>query len=289
MRTRPVLALLLVAALALPALARGAGVASVAALQVGLRARGLYAGAIDGIAGPRTARAVRKLQRRARITVDGVPGPKTRRALGHFARHRLGSRPLRRGLAGWDVAALQFTLATHGFPSGTFDGIFGPRVHRALERFQTWAHIRADGVTGPATLAALRGPPPRCPVPLGWPVPSPVLGDVFGPRGASFHSGVDFVAASGTPVYASRSGRVVYADWADGGWGFLVVIAHRHGIRSLYAHLSQIDVSAGVWVGRGVRVGSVGTTGNATGPHLHFEVRVRGASVDPLPALTAPP
>ena len=56
-------------------------------------------------------------------------------------------------------------------------------------------------------------------------------------------------------------------------------------VRSMYAHLSRIDVRVGVWIGEGVRVGLVGATGDATGPHLHFEVRIRGASVDPLRAL----
>lgn len=88
-----------------------------------------------------------------------------------------------------------------------------------------------------------------------------------------------------TPVYSARSGRVTWAGWQDGGWGFLVVVAHGHGERSMYAHLSRIDVRVGVWIGQGVRVGLVGASGDATGPHLHFEVRVRGASVDPLRAL----
>src|SRR5205823_3457689 len=97
--------LLVVVALVLPASARGTDSAAVAALQVGLRAHGLYKGPIDGIRGPLTAKAVRVLQHRARIAVDGVPGPATRRALGGFGRHSFGSRPLRHGLKGWDVAA----------------------------------------------------------------------------------------------------------------------------------------------------------------------------------------
>jgi len=67
--------------------------------------------------------------------------------------------------------------------------------------------------------------------------------------------------------------------------GFRVIVAHGHGERSMYAHLSRIDVRLGVWISQGVRVGLIGATGDATGPHLHFEVRIRGASVDPLRAL----
>lgn len=259
---------------------------SVAALQVGLQSRGLYKGPIDGLEGPATAKAIRKLQRRARISVDGVVGPKTRRALGHFARHRLGQRPLHIGNAGWDVASLQFKLAEHGFPSASFDGIFGPHIDRALRRFQKFAGLTADGVAGPATLAALRRAAPAIPMPLAWPLTAPVLGDPFGPRGDRWHAGIDLPAPLGTPAYAARGGEVVWSGWRDG-YGLLVTVAHGHGERSMYAHLSRIDVRVGVWIGAGVRVGLVGATGDATGPHLHFELRIRGAAVNPLPALPA--
>jgi murein DD-endopeptidase MepM/ murein hydrolase activator NlpD len=283
MRRRALLALpVLVAALVLPASATAAGSARVAALQVGLRTHGLYRGAIDGIAGPATQTAIRRLQKRAGITVDGVPGPQTRRALGGFGRHPYGSRPLQLRAKGWDVATLQFRLAAHGFPSGPFDGIFGPHIDSALRRFQKWAGLPVDGVAGRATLQALAQPPPSAPYTLAWPLQPSIVGDPFGPRGDRWHSGIDLVAPMGTPVYAARAGKVVYADWLEGGWGFLVVVSHGSGERSWYAHLSRIDVRKGVWIGAGVRVGAVGATGDATGPHLHFEVRVRGASVDPL-------
>src|SRR3954463_4590158 len=102
MRTRAFLALpvLLVAAAAIPQ--ASASDPRVAALQVGLHARGLYAGPIDGITGPATQKAIRKLQAPARPPGDGVVGPRTRRALGRFARHRLGQRQLRIGVSGWD-------------------------------------------------------------------------------------------------------------------------------------------------------------------------------------------
>jgi peptidoglycan hydrolase-like protein with peptidoglycan-binding domain len=288
MRTRPALALpLLVVALAAAPAAGAASSTSagVAALQVALRAHGLYVGTIDGVRGPATTRAVRKLQRHARIAVDGVPGPQTRRALGRFARHHLGSRRLRRGLQGWDVAALQFELAMHGFPSGGFDGIFGPHVEWALRRFQHWAHLGIDGVAGRATLAALRRPAPKVVLPLAWPLVHARLGDPFGPRGDRFHAGIDLIAPAGTPVYAARAGKVTFANWSDG-YGFLVVVDHGDGERTLYAHLSQIDVRRGVLVGSGARLGLVGATGDATGPHLHFEVRIRGAAVNPLTGLS---
>src|SRR5215813_675348 len=158
MRTRALLALPVVLLAATVTSQAAAWDPGVAALQVGLHSRGLYAGPIDGITGPATQNAIRKLQKHARITVDGVVGPKTRRALGHFARHRLGQRPLHLTNAGWDVASLQFQLAEHGFPSAAFDVVFGPHIDRALQRFQKFAGLRADGVAGPETLAALRRP-----------------------------------------------------------------------------------------------------------------------------------
>jgi peptidoglycan hydrolase-like protein with peptidoglycan-binding domain len=284
MRIRAILALpiVLVAAAVIPQ--ASASDPSVAALQVGLHARGLYRGPIDGITGPATQKAIRKLQRRARISVDGVVGPKTRRALGRFARHRLGQRQLHIGNKGWDVASLQFRLAEHGFPSADFDGIFGAHIDAALRKFQKWAGLEVDGVAGPATLKALGGPLQSVPLPLAWPLTRPVLGDPFGPRGNRWHTGIDLPAPLGTAVYAARSGEVVWSGWRDG-YGLLVTVAHGHGERSMYAHLSRIDVRVGVWIGAGVRVGLIGATGDATGPHLHFEVRVRGAAVDPLRAL----
>jgi murein DD-endopeptidase MepM/ murein hydrolase activator NlpD len=271
-------------ALACAGSALGAGSSRVAALQVGLTERGLYDGTIDGVAGPSTAAAVRRFQRHARLPVDGVAGAKTRTALGRYGRHTLGSRPLSKRAFGWDVAQLQFLLAWHGFPSGPFDGRLGARTAAALGRFQVFAGLTPDAIAGPTTIAALREPRPSSPIALAWPVRGR-LGDPFGPRGNRFHAGVDLVAPTGRPVAAAATGRVTWAGYRAGGWGLLVAIAHVGGVRTLYAHLSQVDVRVGQRVATGARVGGVGATGDATGPHLHFEVRVRGAAVDPLPAL----
>ena len=255
-----------------------------AALQVALHARGLYGGTIDGIRGPDTVSAIRRFQRRHGLAADGIVGPRTRRAFGRYARHRFGSRLLTTGKSGWDVAALQFALAWHGFPCGTFDGGFGPHTEAALRRFQRWNRLAADGVAGPAAYAALRRSRPRAPYAVQRPVRAP-LGDRFGPRGNRFHAGVDFPAAQGAPVRAAAAGRVVRAGWHSGGFGYLLTIRHRGKVRTLYAHLSKILVRRGQWVSVGTRVARVGTTGASTGPHLHFEVRVRGAAVNPLSAL----
>lgn len=270
-------------ALTLAAPATGATAdARVAALQVALRSHGLYGGSVDGLEGPATERAVRVFQRRARITVDGVVGPQTRKALGKLGRPGIGTRSLAPGMSGWDVASLQFRLAWHGFPSGTFDGSFGPHTEAAVRGFQRWAGLPEDGAAGPATLRALAAPPATSPLSFSPPLYVPYT-DCFGPRGARFHTGVDFPAPSGTPVLAARTGVVTITRYVDG-YGNMVAIRHKLGVSTLYAHLSAFLVREGQRVAVGQPIGRVGSTGESTGPHLHFEVRVRGAAIDPLPA-----
>src|SRR5581483_57114 len=172
----------------------------------------------------------------------------------------------------------------HGFPNGTTDGGFGAHTERTLIHFQRWAHLPADGIAGASTFRALRAPLPRCPIALAWPLQAAV-GSPFGPRGTGFHPGLDLPAATGTPVGAAAPGHVVFAGFDPGGYGNLVEVAHGGGVVSMYAHLSAIGVGVGASVATGTRIGRVGATGEASGPHLHFEVRVRGAAVDPLPVL----
>ncbi|WP_028059936.1 peptidoglycan DD-metalloendopeptidase family protein [Candidatus Solirubrobacter pratensis] len=254
----------------------------IAALQTGLRARGAYAGNVDGVPGPGTAQGVRVLQRRAGIAVDGIAGPATRRALGALGRHPVGSRPLAPGDRGFDVAALQFALESHGFPLGTVDGFYGAHTQAAVIRAQAYGGLPQDGIAGPATQALLRRAPALAP-----PLRRPILvapADRYGPRGAGWHAGIDFPAATGTPVSAAASGRVVFSGYDDG-YGLTVVLDHGDGVRTRYAHLSVAAVAPGAAVAAGRLVGRVGATGHATGPHLHFEVTVRGAATDPARAL----
>jgi murein DD-endopeptidase MepM/ murein hydrolase activator NlpD len=110
------------------------------------------------------------------------------------------------------------------------------------------------------------------------------VSDGFGPRGDRFHAGLDLAASSGVPVGAARAGLVVYAGPA-GSFGRLVVLSHGRSVETWYGHLSRLLVTTGEYVGRGRRIGLVGSSGRSTGPHLHFEVRVREAAVDPLTAL----
>src|SRR4051794_18153491 len=275
--------------------------ANTAALQVALKALHRYHGPIDGVAGPGTKRAVRGFQRRHHLTVDGVAGPRTRRALGRRGRPLLGSRVMSRGDRGWDVAALQFLLRRRGFSPGTVDGGFGPYTGTMVRRFQSAAGLTADGRAGSATLRALRhrtrrptstgtssgSSTPSGPVRFLRPINAP-MGDGFGyppGRGGRRHDGIDFPAAMGTPVGAAGVGTVVSGRWNSGGYGNLLIIQHRQGYQTWYAHLSGFAVRAGQRVTGGTKVAYIGTTGHSTGPHLHFEVRRNGVPVDPAPML----
>lgn len=94
------------------------------------------------------------------------------------------------------------------------------------------------------------------------------------------HRGIDFGAPTGTPVRSSRSGRVV-SVWTSPTYGLVIDVRHPLGFVSRYAHLSGANVEPGDWVWRAHRIGSVGMTGRATGPHLHFEIRLRDRSLPP--------
>jgi murein DD-endopeptidase MepM/ murein hydrolase activator NlpD len=268
----------------MPSSAADARSANTAALQVALRAKHAYSGTVDGIRGPMTREGVRRFQLRRGLVADGIVGPATRAALGWRGRPRLGGRVIRPGAKGWDVAALQWLLATRGFPSGPFDGRNGARTRAALLRFQVWSGLGADGLAGRATIRAARRPPPSSPLNFATPIAAPV-GDGFGPRGDAMHTGLDFRAPRGTPVAAAGRGCVSSAGYDAGGYGNLVVIQHRAGMTSWYAHLSRISVRPGTCVVAGHRIGRVGASGRATGPHLHFELRLRGAAVDPRTGL----
>ncbi|CAA9221467.1 MAG: hypothetical protein AVDCRST_MAG83-620 [uncultured Arthrobacter sp.] len=99
------------------------------------------------------------------------------------------------------------------------------------------------------------------------------------------HTGIDYAGACGTPVKASDKGVVVDAGWHAYGGGQRIVIDHGKGLKSTYNHLSSIGVSTGQTIARGALIGAVGTTGNSTGCHLHFEVLINDEKVDPLPWL----
>jgi murein DD-endopeptidase MepM/ murein hydrolase activator NlpD len=105
-------------------------------------------------------------------------------------------------------------------------------------------------------------------------------------RKVSRHEGVDMVARSGTAIYATADGEVVYAGW-KGGFGRVVRIRHIHGFETVYGHLRKIHVRPGQMVSRGDRIGDMGNSGRSTGTHLHYEVHVGGNPRDPKKYLEA--
>ena len=102
----------------------------------------------------------------------------------------------------------------------------------------------------------------------------------FGARWGTIHKGIDWGVPVGTACRASRAGRVVSAGWS-GGYGYCVVIDHGDGVKTRYAHLSSIQVSAGQYVDQGEVIARTGNTGDSTGPHIHFEIIVNGTAVNP--------
>jgi len=122
---------------------------------------------------------------------------------------------------------------------------------------------------------------------LLWPTTSNLITSYFGYRvhpiyrTTRFHSGIDIGAPYGAPIYAAEAGKVILASYYDG-YGNCIIIDHGDGVSTLYAHCSSIIVKVGQYVSKGQIIGYVGSTGNSTGPHLHFEVRINGNPVNPL-------
>jgi len=120
------------------------------------------------------------------------------------------------------------------------------------------------------------------------PVANPRVTSPFGPRidpitgqAGRMHRGTDYGGATGTPIYATGSGRVLMAGWCDRGTGNCVVIEHEGGWRSQYFHMDTVTIRAGTRVAQGEQIGTIGSTGRSTGPHLHFQVGRDGTAVDP--------
>ena len=109
-----------------------------------------------------------------------------------------------------------------------------------------------------------------------------VRSDPFKGR-AAMHPGIDLAGPLGTPIYATADGTVDRAEWNSGGYGNLVEIDHGHGIQTRYGHLTRYIVSSGEHVKRGQLIAYMGSTGRSTGSHLHYEVRLEGRPVNPIP------
>jgi murein DD-endopeptidase MepM/ murein hydrolase activator NlpD len=155
------------------------------------------------------------------------------------------------------------------------------------------ARLAAAQARRAAAIAAGLPPPPEPrvggPVQFAWPVHGPITSP-FGMRvdpisgEYSLHTGIDIGADYGTPIQSAADGSVIYAGWY-GGYGYAIIIDHGGGFSTLYAHCSSIYVAVNQPVRRGQVIGAVGATGWATGPHLHFEIRINGKPIDPLTRL----
>lgn len=123
-------------------------------------------------------------------------------------------------------------------------------------------------------------------VALGISLSKPVSGIIssrFGARSSirsSAHTGLDIATATGTPVTAAASGTVTFSGW-KGSYGYLMVVTHSNGVQTYYGHCSKLYCNTGETVSQGQTIAAVGSTGNSTGPHLHFEIRVNGVAYNP--------
>jgi septal ring factor EnvC (AmiA/AmiB activator) len=179
------------------------------------------------------------------------------------------------------------------------------RIEQLIQQRQDEARQQAREAERRAAAAAT--PAPAAPAPSGggggggggsaqvsapsssgyaWPMCAPVTSE-YGPRWGRMHQGLDQGASTGTPIGASKGGTVIFAGW-QGGYGNLVLIDHG-GVVTAYAHQSSMAVSSGQSVSQGQTIGYVGSTGNSTGPHLHFETRVNGSAVNPRQYLSGGP
>jgi murein DD-endopeptidase MepM/ murein hydrolase activator NlpD len=171
-----------------------------------------------------------------------------------------------------------------------------------LPRHVSVPDVRLSGSVGSVALGALRASDPDpAPPPLAYPLAQPAESlDPWGWRYSErrsawrLHTGIDLAARQGTAVLASRAGRVLLVE-SIGGYGTTVLLDHGEGWQTLYAHLHEATVLSGAWLEQGQPLGTVGMTGSATGPHLHFELRRQGPellALDPtphLPLLLPPP
>jgi len=164
----------------------------------------------------------------------------------------------------------------------------------AAER-EAWSQAALGLQANPAAVALTSSGGTGAQTPLTWPLPHAAITQRFGPTDfalepafggyAHFHTGIDLAAPAGTPVLSAAAGIVVAAIGGTTGYGNYVVVAHASGLATLYGHLETGLVAVGQTVAQGQPIGLEGSTGNSTGPHCHFEVRVDGQPVDPAPFL----
>jgi murein DD-endopeptidase MepM/ murein hydrolase activator NlpD len=195
------------------------------------------------------------------MTVSVKPLDKMFEAAGMDPDRILGE--VRRGYSGQGGPLTPLSFSTRGEEVLSEDTIRANRLLNQMDRLNLYR------------IAAQKAP-------FATPVKDPFrFTSGFGPRWGRMHSGTDFAAAHGTPIYSTADGVVVHAGWSSG-YGKLIKIQHQFGIETRYAHLSRIRVKVGQRISRGERIGDMGNTGRSTGTHLHYEVRVGGRAVNPM-------
>lgn len=251
---------------------------------------------VDGSFGPLTLGSVKAYQKRKNLAVDGYVGPKTWAKLGGYPGTSSSPAPnkckvsvVRYGAKGALVKTLQGRLKI------ATDGSFGPGTLSAVKSYQKSRNLSVDGIVGPKTWSSLGGFPcgtgggggggnggggggavdPNASYKLPYRAGTSQK-ITQSPSGQFSHSdkyskyAIDFAMPSGTSVLASRSGSVYKASWDSYGGGNSVMVKDSSGYCMQYNHLSRINVSRGQSVSQGQRVGYSGSTGNSTGPHLHW-------------------
>lgn len=217
---------------------------------------------------------------------------------------------LRPGARGAPVKSLQRALRKRGIKVPV-DGAYGARTRAGVRILQRRMKVKPTGIADARvlrrlgiTVRAVASTPAGVRNAAGgfdeYPVPQPndttpsaagfvwpangMVSSPFGPRWGRMHEGLDIAAPTGRPVRAAKAGVVVTAA-ASGAYGNLIVVDHGGGEQTRYAHLSAFDVAKDTPVAIGQVIGRIGNTGRSTGPHLHFEIRLGGTAVDPLPYL----
>lgn len=158
--------------------------------------------------------------------------------------------------------------------------------------FSSWQNLDAPQLAAASQVPTVRRAGTAVSIPSRIPVEGVSLTSGFGMRvhpilgGRREHKGIDLAAPAGTPVYAPSDGTVSKAEWFSS-YGLFISLEHGGDIQTRYGHLSRLNVFAGQQVKKGDLIGFVGTTGRSTGPHLHYEVRIAGAAVNPVPYMQA--
>ncbi len=181
--------------------------------------------------------------------------------------------------ARYEVTAAELKRLGFTLPKPGTAGVGGPADSgdpTFKKLFQSWKKL--DSITTAAIA-----------VPADKPVRTAQFMSAYGNRRDPFegrtkmHQGIDLAAPIGTPIYATADGLITEAGWNSGGYGNLIKVEHGKGIETRYAHLSSIAVRAGQRIRRGDVIGRMGSTGRSTGSHLHYEVRIDGRAVNPIP------